>query len=120
MESALKICELSRNPAGIVETGGNGSFVRKSTSSRDIYAGKTSTCRTLKTVDGGHPVQLFIHGADQYLPPEAGDVVLDPFAGSGTTLKVARRLQRSAIGIEIIPEYVLAMNESLRENVLLL
>ena len=36
--------------------------------------------------------------------PEDG-VVLDPFAGSGTTLMVARQLGRSAIGIEISPEY---------------
>ena len=36
--------------------------------------------------------------------PENG-VVLDPFAGSGTTMMVARQLGRSAIGIEISPEY---------------
>jgi len=35
-----------------------------------------------------------------------GDVVLDPFMGSGTTVIVARRMGRSAIGIDIIPEYV--------------
>jgi site-specific DNA-methyltransferase (adenine-specific)/site-specific DNA-methyltransferase (cytosine-N4-specific) len=34
------------------------------------------------------------------------DTVLDPFAGSGTTLVVANRLKRNSIGIEIMPEYV--------------
>lgn len=36
--------------------------------------------------------------------PDNG-VVLDPFAGSGTTLKVANNLNRNAIGIEISPKY---------------
>jgi hypothetical protein len=35
----------------------------------------------------------------------AGGTVLDPFAGAGTTLLVADRLQRNAIGIELNPEY---------------
>ncbi len=34
-----------------------------------------------------------------------GDTVLDPFAGSGTTLKVARELGRNSIGYELNPEY---------------
>ncbi len=34
-----------------------------------------------------------------------GDVVLDSFAGSGTTLAVAEALGRDSIGIEINPEY---------------
>lgn len=33
------------------------------------------------------------------------DTVLDPFAGSGTTLAVAQRMKRNSIGIEILPEY---------------
>jgi hypothetical protein len=35
-----------------------------------------------------------------------GDKVLDPFAGSGTTLKSALELGREAIGYEINPEFV--------------
>jgi len=33
------------------------------------------------------------------------DTVMDPFAGSGTTLKVARELGRNSIGYELNPEY---------------
>ena len=36
---------------------------------------------------------------------DPADLVLDPFAGSGTTLLEARRLGRRAIGVEIKPEY---------------
>ncbi|WP_245863117.1 site-specific DNA-methyltransferase [Candidatus Viridilinea mediisalina] len=42
-----------------------------------------------------------------------GDVVLDPFSGSGTTAAVAKRLQRRYIGIEISPEYVAISQERL-------
>jgi len=35
-----------------------------------------------------------------------GDLVFDPMAGTGTTLVVAKQLERNSIGIEIDPEYV--------------
>jgi len=35
-----------------------------------------------------------------------GDTVLDPFCGSGTTVKVAKRLGRKGIGLDINPEYL--------------
>jgi DNA modification methylase len=40
-----------------------------------------------------------------------GDVVLDPFMGSGTTCVVCRRLERRFIGIEILPEYMTLARE---------
>ena len=36
---------------------------------------------------------------------EEGDTVLDPFMGSGTTLRVAKRLKRHAVGVELLQEY---------------
>lgn len=35
-----------------------------------------------------------------------GDLVLDPFLGSGTTMKIARQLQRDCIGFEIDPKSI--------------
>jgi DNA modification methylase len=35
-----------------------------------------------------------------------GDVVLDPFIGSGTTLRVAKRLHRDAVGIDVHRGYI--------------
>jgi DNA modification methylase len=37
---------------------------------------------------------------------QPGDVVLDPFMGSGTTVFVAYDMGRKAVGIEILPEYM--------------
>lgn len=44
---------------------------------------------------------------------QPGDLVLDPFAGSGTTLFVAQAMNRKALGIEILPEYVEAIEAKL-------
>jgi DNA modification methylase len=47
---------------------------------------------------------------------EAGDVVLDPFMGSGTTVFSALDLQRAAIGIDLDPDYVARVRAALREQ----
>lgn len=44
------------------------------------------------------------------------DTVLDPFAGSGTTLHVAKRMGRNSIGIEIIAEYVEMIKDRIEES----
>jgi len=43
-----------------------------------------------------------------------GDLVLDPFAGTGTTLVVAHQLKRKSIGIEIDPLYVEVIKKRLQ------
>lgn len=36
---------------------------------------------------------------------DEGDLVLDPFVGSGTTCAIAQKLRRNSIGVEILAEY---------------
>jgi site-specific DNA-methyltransferase (adenine-specific) len=48
----------------------------------------------------GKPVQLY-----QDMLQICGDVILDPFMGSGTTLVACQRLGRNGTGIELDPEY---------------
>ena len=42
-----------------------------------------------------------------------GDLVLDPFAGSGTTLRVCQQLNRRCIGFELNPNYIEIITERL-------
>jgi site-specific DNA-methyltransferase (adenine-specific) len=44
--------------------------------------------------------------------------VLDPFAGSGTTLAVAKALGCTGVGIEINPEYCKLAEKRLAQDVL--
>ena len=45
-----------------------------------------------------------------------GDLVLDPFAGSGTTLRVCQQLNRNCIGVELNPGYVDLIKERLNDE----
>ena len=47
-----------------------------------------------------------------------GDIVLDPFAGSGTTLKAAKELGRRWVGIEVNPAYVELCRQRTAQGVL--
>jgi DNA modification methylase len=47
-----------------------------------------------------------------------GDIVLDPFSGSGTTAKMARELGRRYIGIEINHDYCEIAKKRLSQQLL--
>ena len=66
----------------------------------------------------GSPMEKDIAAFPEELPYRAinlfaykGETVLDPFAGSGTTMKVARQLGRNSVGIEIKSSLVSTIKE---------
>ncbi len=61
------------------------------------------------------PLALMEKLVDLFVPPSKEHIVLDPFAGSGTTLVAARNLGRSYIGIEVVSEYVMIIEKRLAE-----
>lgn len=64
-----------------------------------------------------HPCQLPIHLLERLLlmSSDEGDIVLDPFVGTGTTTIAAKKLGRKYIGIDIDPKYVEIANKKLEE-----
>lgn len=55
-----------------------------------------------------HPCQLPVHLLERLIlmSTDEGDVILDPFMGTGTTAVAAARLGRNVIGIELDAQYV--------------
>ena len=55
-----------------------------------------------------HPCQLPVHLLERLIlmSTDEGDIVLDPFMGTGTTAVAAARLGRRVIGIDLDPQYV--------------
>lgn len=47
---------------------------------------------------------------------DPGDTVLDPFVGSGTSLRVCQQTNRNGIGIDICPEYIEMTERRLAED----
>ena len=64
-------------------------------------------CGTFKERAGWHGCQMpeQLLGRIIRACSNPGDLVLDPFAGSGTTLTVARKLRRRYLGFELSPDY---------------
>jgi site-specific DNA-methyltransferase (adenine-specific) len=62
------------------------------------------------------PLALMEKLVEMFVPKSGEHIVLDPFAGSGTTLVAAKKLGRSYLGIEIVPEYVEIIKKRLSEQ----
>jgi DNA modification methylase len=78
---------------------------------RDTVGGWPALCSTVwqltPAARNGHPAPMAVEVARRAirLSTWPGEVVLDPFAGSGTTLVAARQLGRRAVGIEASEAY---------------
>jgi DNA modification methylase len=74
-------------------------------------------CGTFKERTG-HPCQMPEAVLERIIAvsSDPGDLVLDPFAGSGTTLAAAKRLGRRYLGIELSEEYAERVRQRLSET----
>ncbi|MGK2874731.1 MAG: DNA-methyltransferase [Nocardioides sp.] len=75
----------------------------------DVWVLPTST-------GGGHGAQfpVALPGRCISLTTDVGDVVLDPFVGSGNSGVAARALGRKFIGIDVSPQYLATAEEKIR------
>lgn len=72
-------------------------------------------CGTYKERCGWHNCQQPLAVVERVLKLSSnpGDIVLDPFAGSGTTLVAAKKLGRKYVGIELSENYVAGIRKRL-------
>ncbi len=63
-----------------------------------------------------HPAPFPVALIDRIVSSTTGEIIMDPFMGSGTTAVVAAGLNRNYIGIEISPIYCKMAEERLKKN----
>lgn len=74
----------------------------------DVWNEFPRVCGTFAERQGWHPCQMPVAVLSRIIRASSnvGDLVCDPFAGSGTTLVAAKRLSRRYLGIELSENYV--------------
>lgn len=71
-----------------------------------------------RTLNNLHPTEKPIDLLNKIILANKGDIILDPFMGSGTILRAAKDLGRKAIGIEIEEKYCEIAVKRLAQEVL--
>ena len=74
----------------------------------DVWSEFPRVCGTFGEREGWHPCQMPVSILSRIIRScsNVGDVVFDPFSGSGTTLAAAKRLDRHYMGTEMSANYV--------------
>jgi len=108
-------------PAGYKHARANGMFVTDVWDDiRELTSGYFAGDEALRDAEGNRlhkqqaPIQLLLRIILSSTNP--GDVVLDPFAGSGATLVVAEQLGRKSIGIELDSHNIALIQNRLAEQ----
>src|SRR3954469_17279217 len=89
-------------------------YLRPQEAPEEFFAADSDTwnvsrvCGTFKEREGWHGCQMPIQVLDRIIKASSnpGDIVLDPFSGSGTTAVSAAMLDRQYVGIDQSAEYV--------------
>lgn len=71
----------------------------------DRGRGSVLSSKGVSATDRDHPTEKPVDLINQIISAVPGKTILDPFMGSGTTLRAAKDLGRKAIGIEIEEKY---------------
>ena len=81
----------------------------------DVWDEFPRLCGTFEERQGWHPCQMpeTILARIIRSCSKRDDIVLDPFAGSGTTLVVAKKLSRNYLGVDLSQNYVTEMKKRL-------
>ncbi|MCI0499716.1 MAG: site-specific DNA-methyltransferase [Planctomycetales bacterium] len=83
----------------------------------DVWDTYSRVCGTFNERQGWHPCQMpeLLLGRIIAVSSNPGDLVLDPFNGSGTTAAAAMQLGREYFGIDISNEYVKKTQQRLKD-----